>query len=398
MDKAELSHPVEVRVLSRRDNGSGVVEIPLLPATEIDLAHTAGGGKGKTKITEDDLNQMVANFALFPGPVPIGVSPHVEFSDRGGFSPGFINALSVRAGVLFGELDLIAGLLAEIESGGWRGFSVEIAKNLKTATVALDGWALTGGIFTNRPATDVNFRIAASVESESDEKASFSICLTAGEHQENDMSEEKIASLEAEDQIATLKAEVATEKEINKGLRRSKEAASGDNAVATTRLTEQAKDLALANSDLAQTRAKLSAKEAECDQIGKDFAKEEQRRKEAEIKLEAETNRSLADQVKEIAREAIDRGVSAVQFEGLDEDPVAWFNANYVSVDAMKRAFLALPTVTESAVQSGNKPDGTAPKMSKEDASRLHRMGLDPKFAGVTSEDQLFDLRASDKE
>ena len=390
MDKAELSHPVDVRVLRRRDNGSGVVEIPLLPATEIDLAHTAGGGKGKAKITEDDLNEMVSNFALFPGPVPIGVSPHAEYGERGGASPGFVNALSVRDGVLFGELDLVPALFSEIEYGSWRGFSVEIARNLKTATVALTGWALTGGIFTNRPATDVNFRIAASDDSTAEQQAHFSICLTAGE-KEIEMDEQKIASLEAE---------LATEKETVKALRLNQDTAKGDTAGLETRLTEQGKDLATANLALSETKAKLGANENELARVNKALAKQEQARKEAEIKLEAEENRSLRDNVTKLAHKAIDRGVSAKHFEGMDEDPAAWFVKRFVSLEAMEQFIDALPTIKDSAVQSGNKPDGTAPKMSKETASRLRRMGLDPKFAGVTTEDEVLDLRhaKTDKE
>ena len=389
MDKAELSHPVEVKVLSRRDNGSGVVEIPLLPATEIDLAHTAGGGKGKTKITEGDLAEMVTNFEVFPGPVPIGVSPHVEFGDRGGFAPGFVNALKVRAGVLFGELDLIAPLLAEIESGGWRGFSVEIAKNLKTATVALVGWALTGGIFTNRPATDVNFRIAASDDSESEQQASFSICLTAGEQEIDTMSEEKIASLEAE---------IATKDETIKGLRSKEEGSKGDAVSLEARLTESNKDLAAVRLEVADTKAKLGASEVELERVSKELVKSEQTRKEAEIKLEAEENRTLRENAVTLAHKAIDRGVSAKHFEGMDEDPSAWFRKRFVSLEAMGQFIDALPTVSESSVQSGNKPDGTEHTMSKENAAKLERMGLNPKFAGKTSENEILALRAADKE
>ena len=380
-----LSHPVEVKILSRRDNGSGVVEIPLLPAVEIRNERTAGGGKGKTKISLEDLEQIVANFALFPGPVPIGVSPHAEYGDRGGFSPGFVNALSVRDGVLFGELDLVPALFSEIESGGWRGFSVELARNLKTATIELAGWALTGGILTNRPATDINFRIAASDAGTSEQQASFSICLTAGDLKEIDtMSEEKIAALEAE---------VATKDETIKALRLHQDTAKGDTAGLETRLEEKNKDLATANLSLSETKAKLGASENELARVNKALVKSEESRKGAEIKLEAEENRSLRDNVTKLAHKAIDRGVSAKHFEGMDEDPAAWFTKRYVSLEAFEQTIDALPTISESAVTSGNKPDANAAPVSKETADRLARLGLNPDFVGVESEDDVLALR-----
>ena len=387
MDRAAFSEPVEVKILERRPNGSGVVEIPLLPVTEIDGKLTAGGG-GKIQITREVLKEIVANFASFPGPVPIGVSPHDGDGDRGGFSKGFVNAVMVRGDMLYGQLDLIPALFAEVDAGGWRGFSVELARNLKTATVELAGWALTGGIFTNRPATDVNFRIAASSAATSEQAMSFSIRLTAGE-EETDMSEERIAVLEAE---------LASEKELVKALRAKDDTTKVDTAGLETRLQEKNKDLATANMKLSEVQAKFSAAENELARINRELAKQEAARREAEVKLEAEEQRALAEAVTKLAQDAIDRGVSAKLFEGLEADPAAWFNARYASIGSFKEFVDALPTIKESAVQSGNKPDGNAVKISEENAARLERMGLDPKYAGVTNENDFIALRSASKE
>jgi len=389
--KTALSTPVDVRVLQRRDNGSGVVEIPLLPATEIDLAHTAGGGKGKVKITEADLLEIVANFARYPGPVPIGAPPHVDGEGREGYSPGFVNAVVVRDGVLYGELDLTPGLFIEVDSGGWRGFSVEIVKNLKTATVELTGWVLTGGILTNRPATDTHFRIAASGESKSEERACIHVCLTAGDHRRKEMAEEK------DQKIAALEAELATEKETVKTLRANRETDKSDTVTLEARLTEANKDLAAVRIELSQSKATAAAAQNEVERLNKALAKETEARKGFEVKLEAETARSTKEKVEELARSAIDRGVSAVLFEGLDEDPVKWFSARFASIEAMEQLVKTLPTVTESGVKSGNKPDGTPAPVDPEIAARLERLGLNPKFVGVKSENEILALRAANK-
>lgn len=384
----KLSTPVDIKVIKKRDNGSGVIEIPLLPATEIDLARTASGSETKTEITVADLEKIAANFALFPGPVPIGVSPHQEFEDRGGFSPGFVNAVSVRGSVLYGEIDLIAPLFFEVEMGGWRGFSVEIAHNLKTATAELEGWALVGGVFTNRPATDINFRIAATGKTTSQRVATYSSCLKAGE--EKGMDNEK--------QIASLEAELGTQKELVSTLRTQAEGMSGETAALEAKLTEAKKDEAAANIALSEANAKLAATTDELAHTKKQLAKEQQSRREIEVRLEAEQNRSLKEQIIDLVKAAIDRGVSAKHFEGVEEDPVAWFNNRYVSVEAMKQTFDAFPTVTDSAVSSGRRPEGAKANLSSETVQRLRRMGLDPKFAGVTNENQIREMKAIEKE
>jgi hypothetical protein len=394
----QLSDPVEIRVLRRRENGSGVIEIPLLPATEIDLARTATGTEGKASITVADLEQIAANFPRFPGPVPIGVQPHQDFGDRAGFAPGFVDALVVRGDTLFGQLDVIAPLFAEIEAGGWRGFSVEISRNLKTATVDLDGWALTGGVFTNRPATDVHFRIAASDKGAAELTAAHSITIRPRPEDEVRNMADKVPPADpGADRVVTLEGQLKTQESLVGTLRAQAESMAGDKTALEARLRESAKDLKAANIALAEAKASMAALEDEKGHVEKRLKKSEAERRENEIKLEAEQARSLSESVRELATKAIDRGVSAKHFEGLEEDPAAWFAKRYVSLEAMSQFLDALPTVKESATTSGRKPDERA-TLSQETAARLRRMGLDPQYAGITSEDEIFELAAKRKE
>jgi hypothetical protein len=283
----------------------------------------------------------------------------------------------------------VAPLFSELEAGGWRGFSVEIAKNLKTATRSLTGWGLTGGVFTNRPATDVNFRIAATGTETADTRGRVQICLDAGEQENEDM--------ESKEKVAALEAELATANETIKALRATQEGDKGEAATLEARMQETTKDLAAANIALSETKAKLGAAENELARVNKELGKQEQARKEAEIKLEAEEARSLRERVVKLSEEAIDRGVSAKHFEGQAEDPVTWFRKRFVSLEAMEQFVSALPTVQESSTRSGNAPDEKAAPVPEETAAKLTRLGLDPKYVGKTSENEIIALRHADK-
>jgi hypothetical protein len=382
----KLGAPVDLSVVEKRSNGAGVIEIPVLPVAEIDLSRTAGGGDGKVPITVEVLQEIASNFADFPGPVPVGVQPHEEYGDRAGFSPGFVNALSVRDDMLYAEVELVAELFEQVLAGGWRGFSVEIAKDLKTATRELEGWALTGGVFTNRPATDVNFRIAASQKGEADSKAIYATTLAT---EDLPMADDKIASLEAE---------LATQKELVTSLRTQTDSIGGEQKALEAKLTEVNKDLAAANIALSDSKAKAAALDEEVTHLRKTLKGEQQTRRETEIKLEAEQNRALRESVIELAGKAIDRGVSAKHFEGLEEDPAAWFNKRFVSLEALSQFIDALPTVKQSATTSGQKSDAGA-TVSAETAEKFRGMGIDPDYANVStlSEFQKLKARKEDK-
>lgn len=380
----QLSEPVQIKVIHRRDNGSGIVEIPLLPQTEIDLARTEGGGKGRIAVTHAVLEEIARNFASYPGPVPIGVSPHVNFEERGGFAPGFINAVKVQDGRLFGEVDLIAPLFAEVEAGGWRGFSVEIARNLKTATVELQGWALTGGVFTNRPATDVHFRIAAENKIETDGVATIN-CLFVGE--ENEMDEKSTASGAAE--VTALEAKLATKEQLISTLRATADNMAGEKKALEAQLEETNKDLKAANIALADEKAQHAALADQHAHVTRKLADVEASKRETEVKLEAEQTRALKDQVLEIVHGAIDRGVSAALFEGVEEDPVAWFRSKFTTTDALGKFIEALPTVSQSATSSGRPGTDEKADLSEDVREKFRRMGLDPKYADIKDENEL---------
>jgi len=203
--------------------------------------------------------------------------------------------------------------------------------------------------------------------------------------------------MENEEKITSLEADLSTQKELVTSLRTQKDEMAGESAAIETKLTEANRDLGAANIALSEQKAKLAALEDEAGHLRKQLATEQQARRETDIKLEAEQNRALKDQVIDLVHKAIDRGVSAKHFEGVDENAVAWFNNRFVTVEAFSQFVDALPTVTDSATSSGRKPDGQA-NLSSESRKRLLRMGLDPKYAGVTNEDQILEMAAKKRE
>lgn len=163
------------------------------------------------------------------------------------------------------------------------------------------------------------------------------------------------------------------------------------------KLKESIKDCASSNIALAEAKARLSATEEDAAFLRKKVTETEQDRRELQVKLEAEQTRALKDQVLELVHSAIDRGVSASLFEGVEEDPAKWFNVRYNSIEALTAFLTALPTVKDSATRSGSQKSDSKAEVSSDTAARMKRMGIDPKFVGITNEADLIALTDKEK-
>lgn len=399
-----LGAPVELRVVRERPDGSGgVIEIPILSTGTIDTGLTAGGGNTKHEIGVEVLGQIAENFTRYQKPVPVGFLGHGE--DRSGPQPVFVDGLSVRGGRLYATLDLNAyafGLVVRERS--YRGFSVEISRDLKTATGEFQGWVLTGGIFTNRPAADVNFRIAA--EGQGDSRAETAIATTyfrleGGGEKGQHMSEttapvgEKKAetvSLEfhqgkltaAQAEIDGLKAKVSSLEArlsavpdvaaIKAGLESKLQAAE----------VERDTQRSLAQRNELQLKATQQAKQALDVQVV-----------ELSQKLREQENANLSVKVEQIVTEAIAAGVPPALFDGHKANPAEWMQANYASLEAFERNVATFRGVGKlglsdrKPVASGHdpatpaEPQGT--KLEAKDEAVLQKLGLNVDFGGVTS-------------
>src|SRR3972149_8731757 len=173
-----------IRVVKSHADGSGIGEPPILTTEDrLEL-----GGEVHV-ITRADFADIVRNFEKRAVLVPVSETPHAaDFLDRAGPQPGFVEAVEARGDVLWGRVSLTASLFQKVKppTGELRGFSVEMRKNLKLPADKLDGWALVGGIFTNRPATHALWKMAAEADSTA---AVVRVLAAARGNKETDMAE-----------------------------------------------------------------------------------------------------------------------------------------------------------------------------------------------------------------
>lgn len=353
------AQPAAARITQRHANGSITVRMPLLSVASIDAAQTAGGGTGTIAITRADLEQIAANLAVWPGPVPIHPEPHRPFSETGGPAPGFVDALEVEGDLLMGTLTLNQPLAAQYESGAWRGFSVDIAKSPKLPSVQIDGWAMWGGVLTNRPAAPVNYRVEGLAASATE----FLTIQTP--FQEESMSEEIITP--AVDETAKLRASLETRNV----------------------------ELSRAQADVSTLSAQLQQRKAVIDDQDRRILQLEADLRGANAKITAQETEALSAKVRRIAHDAVNRGVAPAFFEGVETDAAAWFRARFSSLDTFETLVKALPAQQSEAVSSRVSTDDPAdtPAIGSERIAALKALGLDPKYATITNENQLRQMK-----
>jgi len=394
---AHFLEAVPIKVLSRTENGGGVIEIPIMATAT-----------GEMDLTVALMRELVLNFDAFPV-VPVSVSPHRDFDERAGFSEAFVESIELRDDLLYGRVALSPRLFSEVvEQGGWRGFSVEISKNLKTQTKDIPGWTLTGGVFTNRPAVDAHFRIAAearagseftgtytapitrppeaSGESMADEKATAQAdgAKTVSLEFHNDKitaERDKVTALESSNR--DLSAQAETLRDENKRLRLSSEQAGANE--------QEAKNAA------AEAKAKANRLEATTKGLRDANAVLERELTESAEQIKAAQSENLSIKVREIVLAAIAKKVPPAMFDGYEDNPADWMRANYASLEAFEKQVstmlgsgLKLETIdpTKSGRDSGKKSDvyeGLSDAEAK--VIRAHsKLGVD--FSGATNADE----------
>ena len=361
-----------IKVIRKRENGSGIIEIPI-------AAVTTGQG-GELEITSEIIAELVANFASFPL-VPSGTSPHVDFGQRSGFSTAFINSVELRDGVLFGQLDLVAGLYDEVvEQGGWRGFSVEIHKDVELQTRMIPGWTLTGGVFTNRgDVRDAHFKIAAEGIVSSERTATHFTSLLPHETGKGSNMADQVAT-PANDGV-----KMAAQMDLNTALVADKKALETRVAdlSAETRLVKAEKESALtalqvAKDEQLSLEAKVTRLEADA-RTAKATVTELRagvERLSSELAVSQAVNLDI--KVQEVIDEAIAAKVPPANFEGHDAGPGAWMQGIYTSFDSFKKQ---VETMLESGLVVGKGVQTKSGHDSKKGSDLLE--GLSAKEASV---------------
>ena len=389
-DGVSLGTAVEVKVIKRHPTGGGIISLPVLSTAEIDLARTAGGGEGTLAIDKADLEQMVRNFVGWDGPVGVNVAPHKTDYEASGPQPAFIEGLSVLGNDLWATMDLGKDLFdSVVERREWRGFSVDISYDHKKPTKAFEGWSVTRGVFTNNPAAPVNFKVAAEAG-----KCTVTVPLqNAPTGEETTMAtEEKTISLaNHEAKVEGLQATINTHEETRKSL---------------SARVDTAERIALDERSLAAT-AGVKQKEAEEAQGHLEIKVRalEGRNEELTKQLAKLEKADLADKVLVIAkRNAAENRISPAFFQGVEDDPLAWLDTKKLSFEALESLVDSTPpqsaaTATSSGKAPEAKPtDAADAQLSEADEDRLRRIGLNPKYAGVSNEEQYLKLRLADKE
>jgi len=393
-------NPAEIKILSERPDGSGVIEMPILSEMQkIDLALTASGTKGTDSITRADMEAAVANFTEWPGPIPVHVYPHRSFQETAGPGDGFIDKLFIRAGQVWAQMDLTAPLFAEVKGRRWRGFSIDGARRIKTATKAFVTFTVYGGVFTNRPASDVHARVAASSAVDADLRTIYVPLLKGAdmppENEEKDVTV-RLATAEAkvtqkDEELVKLNAKLsdanaavtAAEKRADAAERKLAENAG---EVATVRLSAERK-----SSDLKDAEERIESLESTT--------------KDLRAKLSAKESEGVAAKVMSLCGAAIKSGVppsKIKQFGDYEKDPVK-FASGFGSMETLELVLKSLPrdaalSATNSGRQAAGDEDSAA--VTPESAATLRKLSLDPDFASVATESEaraLYEKKAARK-
>lgn len=390
-------------IISERDDGGGVIEIPMLSVGKIDLNLTARPSDSAVDVTTELLRQLEDNFPAWGRPVPIGVSPHEEFGARAGRSPGFVDSVKVRGETIYGQIDLIAPLFQEVKRGLWRGWSVEMVDSPKTATEKIDGWVLTGGIFTNRPATPVHFKVAAEGETDQPTVIVYSALeLVEPTHEEDTMTDkERIAELEAK--VAEKDATIKTKDATITGLESTRDTLTQDKAGLDQRLIETTSNLNKANAERVEASDKLVVAEATITTRDETINSQKSDLERTTVSLQSEQARNKKSDILVAIKKGIDRGIAPAYFEGHEKDPVKWYDAKFgsMSLEQFDGLLKSMPVVDPSTVPSSGGDDADADEtvqVSAEVAKGLRKQGLDASLANVQDTDELRELREKQAE
>jgi len=382
--------------LSERSDGSGVVELPILSEQgTIDLSRTASGRSGEDAVTAADLADAVRNFSEWPGPVPIHTAPHRSMSETAGPGDGFVDKLFVRGSQLWAQLDLTAPLFQEVKSRRWRGFSVDYGRGAKLATKTIKGFVVAGGVFTNRPASDVHFKVAANSEIEADLMTIFMPFVASGAHMPEDNKDITVSLATAE-----AKAQSAEEKVVKLEAKLVDERSAREKA--ETRADAAEKTLRETGTEAQMARLSLSTKAGEIKDLEDQVTSLEATNKDLRVKLATQVNETIGQKVTSLCVSAIKQGVAPAkikQFGDYEKDPVKLLNSNFGgSLDSLELVLKSFPREAAlRAVNSGHEipGDDDSAAVTPAVAAELRRRGLDPKYANLSNSDELTGLKKS---
>jgi len=385
--------PTDILIVKRRDDGSGVVELPILAEASIYMGLTASAQDKHETITVSDLQNAAENAAGWPGPLPVTRQPHRKtFSETADKADGFIDRLWVNGKQLMARIDLTASLFAEVVARQWRGFSVDFFRGIKLPTSEFKGFTVVGGVFTNRPAAPVHFKLEGLFAGAVTGDGGCSFLSLRLESAEVPMPEPADLSVK----LATAEAEALSLKDQKISLETKLAEAKAENASLEARVStaEKAAEGARAESMSAKQiadRAKSEAKDAETR-----IASLETERKDLRAQLAIKQDEAVAAKVSSMCRGAIKEGVPPAQlsaFGDWEKEPLKWLRSTFASLEAAETFVKAMPRGANLGPVKSDRSDDDAQVLSATQADEMRKLGLDPRYASVRNERDALALR-----
>lgn len=393
LDAALQLEAERLRVVDRRSDGSGVIEIPVAVPALLDLSKTAGGQKKTFDMNGSVFDQVVANFSIRPGPKAVYPGHISQAARRTTPAWGFIEAVWVENGKLWNRIDLNAEAFdAIVTRRGFRSASIEMDLNYEAPTGGVvSGWSQGALAITNTPALDVQYVAAEATTSETvSVSTGIDFAPAAGREKEKHMADITLESLQAD----KLQLEAALKAKDHK-------IAEQAQIIATTQsaLNEATAERDAVRLEKAQLQIALNDKASAVTQLTSQVEALTGERDAAVKKAATLEKASLSTRVRNVIATAIKNGVDASYFEGSEGNEAAWLGQRFANPEALETFVAALPKRKGATTLSGNAPtNDDVDVIPADQAAALRRRGLDPRFALVHTSDDLHAIRAAKKE
>lgn len=393
------SRPIDIRVIQRNRDGSGVVELPIVSVVDIDKSLTWSKGDGQMKLDATALREFAENFPQYPGPVPAGLDGHVAFEDRAGPQPAFVEGLRVDGNFLIAKVWLSAPAFKSVVGGEYRSFSIEFfTKGIKLPAATLKGHVLVGGTFTNRPAAPVHFRppadTSAAAEAVNVVALTINVPPKEGGKERTMNLEQKVEGLQAE--VSGLKTEIETRDETINGLNTRISELSSSVQDYRAKVSDKDTEIAGLKADLTIAKNEVKVHEGQVVKLRKEKETAIERAEQLQANLDELKDGTDGAKVRELAQKGLAAGMPAKYFEDHETESVAWCQKKYGGLEQFENFVTDSIDIlgasgddknknkknVKPSGRNGEEPNGLE-GLSEEDIERMKAAGVNLDFVGV---------------
>lgn len=362
---------VKARIVARGKDGSVTVRVPITVRTPAFNVGMTSGGAGKDEqmaLTREMLKEMESNFPGYGAPVSTGFDDEAGKGHgrrMGGAQAAFIESLKLEGDVLWAAIWVCADRAGEVAGGRWRGYSIEATLDKERPPVdqRFKGWVLTGGTFTNNPAFNINYKIAASVaavgkwsparvvvaltsfrlaeEPNSRPTASFSRREPGGTMmpaEDTNLTGDAMITLATHEQrVQDYKRHLALAGDERDNLKTRLEAATSDVSRLRNAHDEAQSSLAVTRAERDSLRTQQTTHDATVAGLKKTREVLQEKVNDLTDRLAAAEADVVGQKVTKLINKAIkEHDVDPALFEGWEAAPADWVRATFSSVDAFE--------------------------------------------------------------